>query len=171
MGKTMQAITFMAYTKSMKLGPSLVLAPLSVLDHWRREIHKVNFSAQVHQSVACTSNHTHLPPIRSRLKPPPLTTKVCPHMHAVVYAGSKEGRSSTRASIESAGAPDVLVCSFDTALRDTAYLARTQWYALVVDEAQRLKNADAVLYAKLQTDIAFRMPVRTEPAPLTCRCC
>jgi hypothetical protein len=57
--------------------------------------------------------------------------------------------------------PDVLLCSFDTALRDMEFLRRTRWSLLVVDEAQRLKNAASQLSMALRTELNFKMAVRS----------
>jgi hypothetical protein len=61
----------------------------------------------------------------------PQAAQVCPQLRVVVYSGDKESRAETRAVLPDERALDVLVCAFDTALRDADFVAGFSWAALV----------------------------------------
>ena len=78
----------------------------------------------------------------------------------MIYTGSQEERAAARSKIEkNPGHVHVLVCSFDTAIRDFSFLKKFTWATLVVDEAHRLKNASCLLYTLLTSEFTYEMPV------------
>jgi hypothetical protein len=123
-GKTIQAISLLACLSSEKriTGPFLVLSPLSVTEGWVSEL-----------------------------------KRFAPKLRTVRYTGDREQRESIRRKIadgvnalpaDTRADPrldfEVLLTTYELAMLDAAFLARFRWRMCVVDEAQRLKNADSV---------------------------
>jgi len=119
LGKTLQIIGLLEDQRARHMGPSLVLAPATVLENWRRELR--------------------------RFAP---ALKVLPH--------SGPNRTGSRATLEVA---DVVVTSYETALRDEPMLAQVSWNVLVLDEAQAIKSPKAQ-----RTLLAKRLPRRVSIA-------
>lgn len=103
LGKTLQIIGLLQSEKNAGRTPSLVVAPATLLENWRREIRQF-----------------------------------APQMNCLVHAGA------SRAGItERFAGYDVIITSFDTAIRDEPLLSGIQWNLLALDEAQAIKNPEA----------------------------
>ncbi|CAM0871274.1 unnamed protein product [Alopecurus aequalis] len=123
LGKTLQAIALLSYLKiqSIAPGPFLVLCPLSVTDGWLSEF-----------------------------------GKFCPTLKVIRYVGDKPHRRNLRRMMHdgvSASASnelpfDVILTSYDITLMDQDFLSQIPWHYVVIDEAQRLKNASSVIWRK-----------------------
>ncbi|EOA26554.1 hypothetical protein CARUB_v10022613mg [Capsella rubella] len=122
LGKTLQAISFLCYLKFHKglPGPFLVLCPLSVTDGWVSEINRFT-----------------------------------PNLEVLRYVGDKDFRRDMRKSMYDhvKKSPkghvlpfDVLLTTYDIALVDQDFLSQITWQYTIIDEAQRLKNPNSVLY-------------------------
>ncbi|KAI5812331.1 SNF2 family N-terminal domain-containing protein [Pyronema omphalodes] len=76
-----------------------------------------------------------------------------PNIRVVVYAGTDVAKTIVRDYEMFHDNGDlkchVVVTSYDTALSDAAVLRKIPWQGLVVDEGQRLKNAQSLLYQEL----------------------
>jgi len=103
LGKTMQVIALVLDETSQKRSPSLVIAPATLLENWRREL-----------------------------------TTFAPVLSVLLHAGA--GRFGAAAKL---AAFDVVITSYETALRDEPMLSSIPWNVLAVDEAQNIKNPDA----------------------------
>lgn len=119
LGKTLQAIALLQSEKNAGRGPSLVVAPATLLENWRREIRQF-----------------------------------APDLRVLVHAGA--GRAGVSGSL---GAHDVVLVSFDTAVRDEPLLGGVPWDLLVLDEAQNIRNPEA-----LRTLAVKRLPRRVSLA-------
>ncbi|XP_034205426.1 probable helicase CHR10 isoform X1 [Prunus dulcis] len=130
LGKTLQAVSLLSYLKVHKLspGPFLVLCPLSVTDCWVSEMEKF-----------------------------------APKLKVLRYVGDKEYRCILRRTIYEHGKEesssssdvlslpfDVLLTTYDMVLADQDFLSQIPWSYAVIDEAQRLKNPNSVLYNVLR---------------------
>ncbi|KAI5344856.1 hypothetical protein L3X38_012733 [Prunus dulcis] len=130
LGKTLQAVSLLSYLKVHKLspGPFLVLCPLSVTDCWVSEMEKF-----------------------------------APKLKVLRYVGDKEYRRILRRTIYEHGKEesssssdvlslpfDVLLTTYDMVLADQDFLSQIPWSYAVIDEAQRLKNPNSVLYNVLR---------------------
>lgn len=103
LGKTLQIIGLLQSETNSGRAPSLVVAPATLLENWRREIRQFG-----------------------------------PRLNCLVHAGA------SRAGItERFAGYDVVITSFDTAIRDEPLLSDIQWNLLVLDEAQAIKNPEA----------------------------
>lgn len=130
LGKTVQTVSFLSWLRNERKqeGPFLVVAPLSVIPAW------------------CDTFN--------------LWT---PDLNYVVYLGNAEARNTIRDhELMFNGNPkkhkfNVLVTSYEYILMDAEFLRTIKWQALAVDEAHRLKNKDAKLYAEL---VSFGAPAR-----------
>ncbi len=119
LGKTLQVIALLLSERNRGCTPSLVVAPATIVENWRREIAQFAPSLSVH-----------------------------------VHAGPG------RAGIAERLIPfDVVVTSFDTAIRDEPLLGSVEWNLLVLDEAQAIKNPDAQ-----RTKAVKRLPRRVSLA-------
>ena len=65
--------------------------------------------------------------------------KFAPSLHVVVHSGS--GRTGFPSALRG---HDVVITSYDTAVRDIGLLKMVQWHFVVLDEAQAIKNADTL---------------------------
>ncbi|XP_020587295.1 probable helicase CHR10 isoform X2 [Phalaenopsis equestris] len=133
LGKTVQAIAFMNYIKMRNIspGPFLVLCPLSITDGWFSEFNKF-----------------------------------CQNLTVLRYVGDKERRRTLRRMMhehlqkqsvtcnvgEASFNFDVLLTTYEIALSDQDFLSQIPWHYAVIDEAQRLKNSNSVLYRVLERD-------------------
>jgi superfamily II DNA or RNA helicase len=143
LGKTMQSVAFMKFLHDVAhvRGPTLVIAPLSTLAHWQREI------------------------------------EACTDLNCVIYHGDDESRRIIRARewwFKEDGARqlrrlritkfNVLLTTYEVFMSDAAVLQRMRWPLLIVDEAQRLKNASSRFYQqadRLKTE--FRLLLSGTP--------
>lgn len=103
LGKTVQVIALFAKEKAGGSGPSLVIAPATLLENWRREI--VKFAPEL-------SVYTHRGPDRTGFPS---------------YLRDQ----------------DVVLVSYGTVIRDRFLLEMIEWRAVVLDEAQAIKNPEA----------------------------
>ncbi|KAI1819977.1 SNF2 family N-terminal domain-containing protein [Xylaria intraflava] len=130
LGKTVQTVSFLSWLRNERKqeGPFLVVAPLSVIPAW------------------CDTFNLW-----------------APDLNYVVYLGNSEARNTIRDhELMFNGNPkkhkfNVLVTSYEYILMDAEFLRTIKWQALAVDEAHRLKNKEAKLYAEL---MSFGAPAR-----------
>ena len=74
-----------------------------------------------------------------------------PDCNKIVYDGDKEERKVLREKRLSANNYNVLMTTFEYAMRDKRYLNKIPWEYIIVDEAHRLKNSDCKLAKDLTT--------------------
>jgi SNF2 family DNA or RNA helicase len=103
LGKTLQIIAALSDAGSGPLRPSLIVAPGSLLENWRREIGRFT-----------------------------------PHLKVLKHHGPfRTGRPADLSEY------DVVVTSYDVAVGDNSLLNMIRWKAVVLDEAQFIRNPDA----------------------------
>ncbi len=129
LGKTVQSVSFLHYLHSTQglWGPFLVVAPLSTLSHWQRELEAwTDFNVIVYHG------------------PKEARQKVLEHEWWFEDGGDSRVHKF-----------NVLVTTYEMinlpAAPDEPDLARTHWRCLVVDEAHRLKNPESKLMGALLT--------------------
>lgn len=103
LGKTLQIIALLQSETNAGRVPSLVVAPATLLENWRREIRQF-----------------------------------APQLNYLVHAGASRAGIAQRII-----GYDVIITSFDTAIRDEPLLSDIQWNLLAIDEAQAIKNPEA----------------------------
>lgn len=110
LGKTIQTIAWILCDRAGRddLKPVLVVAPLTLLSNWRREI----------SSFA--------PSLR-------------------VYQHHGESRMLASGFADAAAKADVVLTSYNLMVRDFTAISEVEWDALVLDEAQMVKNPDTAV--------------------------
>lgn len=105
LGKTLQIIAALRDCGDGQIyGPTLVVAPGSLLENWIREI-----------------------------------GKFAPQLKAIKHHGSlRTGRPADLPEY------DVVITSYDTVVRDLSLMKMVNWSAVILDEAQNIKNPDAL---------------------------
>ncbi len=122
LGKTVQVIGFIStMVREHACWPFLVVVPNSTCPNWKREI-----------------------------------KRWAPHLHAVAYYGVADARKlAMRHELFPDGSETlkchVVIISYEVPLDDTGrrFLKNTSWAGLIVDEGQRLKNDQNLLYQAL----------------------
>ena len=102
LGKTLQVIAVLSYYTIKWKMPSLVIAPATLLENWRRE-------------------YAHFSP------------------KSVVYVHSGSERTGFPSQLRNY---NIVICSYDTAVRDQGLLGMLEWGFVVLDEAQAIKNPE-----------------------------
>lgn len=100
LGKTLQVITIFQSLKLQKRLPLLVVAPVSLLENWKRECEKF-----------------------------------APDLDVYIHHGSK--RTGLPSVLKN---HDVVIISYNTAVSDLSMLKMINWWCVVLDEAQNIKN-------------------------------
>lgn len=121
LGKTIQTVSFLYYLfhKYQLYGPFLVVVPLSTLDAWQREFSRWAPDMNVLTYIGDSTSRTI---IRSR---------------EWIHPGNKRTKFNA------------LLTTYELLLKDKDDLSAISWAVLLVDEAHRLKNEDALLYKTL----------------------
>jgi SNF2 family DNA or RNA helicase len=108
LGKTIQVIARLVMARDEAgHGPSLLIAPTSVLGNWRKEIERF-----------------------------------APQLKTLLHHGSERSKDEGEFAA-AAEAVDVVIVSYQLALRDAKLFQRLKWLRIVLDEAQNIKNPEA----------------------------
>ncbi len=118
LGKTLQSISVLGYMLEYKniRGPHLVLVPKSTLSNWLAEF-----------------------------------KRWCPDLRAIKFHGDKAERREMLEGVLKPGQRDeerqwdVVVTTFEVAIREQGTLGRWPWRMLIIDEAHRCKNENSAL--------------------------
>lgn len=125
LGKTIQIICLIAKEITEKKAPSLVIAPATLLENWRREFQKF-----------------------------------APHIKTLIHRGY--GRTAFYSDLMEA---DVVITSYDTVIRDLPLFRMISWNITVLDEAQAIKNPDAIRTHDVKT-IPRRVSIAVTGTPV-----
>jgi len=125
LGKTVQVIALLLREKGLRQMPSLVIAPATLLENWRREI-----------------------------------ARFAPSLSINIHRG--QSRSGFPKILR---AFDVVVTSYDTAMRDVSILEMIKWNVIVLDEAQAIKTPDAQRTVTIKT-LPRRISVAVSGTPV-----
>lgn len=122
LGKTVQTVSFLSWLRNDRgqEGPSLVVAPLSVIPAW------------------CDTFNTWAPDLNYLVYLGPEDARSIIRNHEMLVDGNPKKPKF-----------NVLVTSYEFILQDWQFLQSIKWQTLAVDEAHRLKNRDSQLYARL----------------------
>lgn len=111
LGKTLQVIALLADPGTSPLQPTLIVAPGTLLENWRREL-----------------------------------AKFAPALRVSVHAGPKR-TGSPRELVDA----DVVITAYDTVVRDVGLFGAIKWSAVVLDEAQAIRNPDTARAAAISS--------------------
>jgi SNF2 family DNA or RNA helicase len=125
LGKTIQVIGLLLREARLRKMPSLVIAPATLLENWRREI-----------------------------------VRFAPTLSVSIHRG--HARSGFPKTIS---AFDVVVTSYETAMRDISILEMIAWNVVVLDEAQSIKTPDAQRTVTIKT-LPRRISVAVSGTPV-----
>uniref|UniRef100_J3MBV3 Uncharacterized protein n=1 Tax=Oryza brachyantha TaxID=4533 RepID=J3MBV3_ORYBR len=139
LGKTIQSIAFLGSLFVDKLGPHLVVAPLSTLRNWEREfatwapqMNVVMYFGSAASREIIRKYEFYYP----KEKPKKLKKKKS--------SPSNEEKKQSRIKF------DVLLTSYEMINMDSTVLKTIEWECMIVDEGHRLKNKDSKLFGQLK---------------------
>ena len=69
----------------------------------------------------------------------------CPDIQTIKLLGTKEERAYVVKNEMVAGKFDVLVCSYESLLKESAKIMRIKWRYVIIDEAHRIKNENSAM--------------------------
>ena len=128
LGKTIQTIALFAHLVEMGVkGPFLIIAPLSTVPNWIKEIKKF---APLLPAILYHGNARE----RQELRENHLYEKI------TIESGFSEPRTVR----------NIFVTSFEIAMNDGNFLRKCKWCYIVVDEGHRLKNTNCKLIRELR---------------------
>ncbi|KAI7857532.1 P-loop containing nucleoside triphosphate hydrolase protein [Circinella umbellata] len=138
LGKTIQIVTFLNFLLTKyDIYPFLVVVPLSTTTNWLREFNKWAPDMVVSPYYGSAEAR------KRALK------------HEIFRGGSKTPRCHA------------IILTYESAMHDNGLFSRLDyWPALIVDEAQRLKNDGSQLFQKLLKNIKYDHPVLMTGTPL-----
>ena len=125
LGKTAQTVAFLRHLKEKESdeGPFLVVAPLSTIQHWQREVKAwSDFRPCIYHSTLKGGNSRRL--LR----------------RYEIYFNPEDADSPHAVGGTERLKFDVMITTYETAIADELQLGRIPWSVIVVDEGQRLKN-------------------------------
>eukprot|EP00871_Galdieria_phlegrea_P004483 jgi/Galph1/5035/GphlegSOOS_G59.1 len=124
LGKTLQTITFLSYLykKERIRGPFLIVAPLSTVEHWKRE-----FETWTDMNVVVYHGN-----VESR---------------AIIHQFEWGFEDNIRGPPYKFNA---VVTTYESIIQDPGKLRSVEWEVMIVDEAHRLKNRQAKLVEELR---------------------
>jgi len=125
LGKTIQCVCHLAYlaqTLSI-MGPFLVIVPLSTVHNWVKEFAK--WAPQCNTVVYVGDT---------------LSRGVCRRYE--LYTNRRSGRQYRF---------EIMLTTFEVALKDASFLSKIKWNFMMMDEAHRLKNHESALYVELMS--------------------
>ena len=158
LGKTVQCASFAGYLTLVQrlAAPTLVIVPLSTVPNWMREFRK--WIPEVN-TVLYVGDAASRKVVRRFEFPPPGVN------HESLTASGTEWTGRNVVAGERPFKFDVLVTTYELALKDAELLREIEWGQLMVDEAHRLKNDESALYKELSS-WKFRSKLLVTGTPL-----
>lgn len=130
LGKTVQTVATLEYLRSYEniRGPFLIIAPLSTVEHWRRE-----FENWTDMNVVVFHGNVDA---RNMIK-----------NHEFFYKDPKTGKHVHQKLYKF----NALITTYEMVMTESSFLSKIPWQYLVVDEGHRLKNRNSKLTQVLKT--------------------
>lgn len=136
LGKTIQTVGFLHELRNMKKtqvqGPFLIIAPLSLTSQWQSEV------ALWSPDMNCILLHGSQE-ARDMIAEHEL-------YYSTPYVDKAEARNYKQKSICKF---DILLTTYEVAVKEVRLLSRINWQCLIIDEAHRLKNSTSKLFEQL----------------------
>jgi len=73
--------------------------------------------------------------------------KFAPHLKVLAYQGNRNDRMR---KLQTFGKYDIVLCSYGVALQDKKYLEKSDFYYLILDESQKIKNPHTKTYQAIR---------------------
>ena len=140
LGKTVQTVTFLNWLSKTTRGPFLVVAPLSTLGHWIREIEAwtdMNGVVYIGDAVNREMIQEH-----------------------EFYFGNNFNKKKPVYKF------NILITTPEILMKDSTFLSSISWEVLLCDEAQRLKNMNSSFFQILYYEFRFNHTVLMSGTPL-----
>lgn len=137
-GKTIQTVGFLHQLRTMDttrlLGPYLIIAPLSLIVQWQNEVQLWS------PDMNCVVLHGNT------------EARDLIHKHEFYYSEPFIEKSQV-SSYKRRGVYkfDILLTTYETAMKDIKLISHIPWKVMIVDEAHRLKNPASKVFELLQT--------------------
>ncbi|KAG2374630.1 hypothetical protein C9374_010649 [Naegleria lovaniensis] len=130
LGKTVQTVATLEYLRAFEniRGPFLIVAPLSTVEHWRRE-----FENWTDMNVIVFHGNVDA---RNMIK-----------NHEFFYKDPKTGKHVHQKLYKF----NTLITTYEIVMAESSFLSKIPWQYLVVDEGHRLKNHTSKLTQVLKT--------------------
>ncbi|XP_078362236.1 chromodomain-helicase-DNA-binding protein 1-like isoform X2 [Oculina patagonica] len=128
LGKTIQTIALLANLQGSKncRGPFLIVCPLSVLQNWQNEFTRFSRKQNILNFIGDKDE-------REELK------------DSIRKLVQSQNIGYKNASLSF----NVLLTTYEMCLRESTFLYKFHWKAMIIDEAHRLKNSKSALYQEL----------------------
>ena len=136
-GKTAQSVAVLEHARMEGKGPFLVIAPLTTLMHWQREVHKwTDMNAVVYDGSAADRAE-------------------CQRWEFHFGTGPRGSGRRGAGVVANPYKFDVLLTTYDTMRNEGALLGSINWSVCVADEAHRLKAVDSFTSIALRQEYRF----------------
>jgi hypothetical protein len=137
LGKTIQTVCFLHQLQHLPAtqvsGPFLVVAPLSLIQQWQNEISL--WSPNMNCVVLHGSSQS----------------RQLIFEHEFYYQEPFTSKADVMAMKKTVCKFDILLSTYEIAMKEAKTLAKIHWKVLIVDEAHRLKNQSSRLFEAMQT--------------------
>lgn len=140
LGKTIQSIAFLASLFKEKIGPHLVVAPLSTLRNWEREF--ATWAPQMNVVMYFGSSQARSVIREHEFYYPKKKIKNDKKKKKKFVGGDEKKQKRVKF--------DVLLTSYEMINMDSTSLKSIRWKCMIVDEGHRLKNKDSKLFLQLK---------------------
>jgi chromodomain-helicase-DNA-binding protein 7 len=143
LGKTIQAISLLHYLQEFQMidGPFIVIAPLSTIRNWHREIQKwTNMRSVMYHG---DSEDREIMRNYEMMQPDVRNYFIGCFLYSFSFMQNTRSRGQLRI--------DVIVTNYESVITDAFFFRKFHWKCLVIDEAHRLKNKNSSLYREIES--------------------
>ncbi|EFC39046.1 predicted protein [Naegleria gruberi] len=88
----------------------------------------------------------------------------CPSLQVLKFHGDKDQRREIKEKSLVGGKFEIVVTSYETAIKEKAALNKFRWYSIIIDEAHRIKNENSILSQSVRVfDCQYRLLLTGTP--------
>lgn len=137
LGKTIQILAYLAWTKEHVDGSTLIICPLSTLGNWLLETNRFLPDVPVVRYYGTAEEKRELD---KRIRKLVSAAQKYNRVKAQWTEYSENPTGPEPPPLPSVAYFPIVLASYEVAVRDANYLLRVQWKDMIMDEAHRLKN-------------------------------